>query len=533
MILRINNLSKQFGSKILFKDGELILHEGDKCALIGQNGTGKSTLINCIAGEEEFEGIIELNKNLKVSIMLQERQFEKSERTFLEYLKEKYEFIEKRKKQYELEIGNPKTYEDMTKLGKIMQEYELLCTRVVERIEESKIKKILGELKFEMEEYNKRIIDLSGGQRTKLRLAECLCKDTNLLILDEPTNHLDFETLRWLEDELTKTKATLLIVSHDRYFISKIINKVVEIENNKFQVYVGNYEHYVDERLKHLAALEHKFQVVTKEKKRLLDSAKEKREWASIQRSKKLRILADRIERRAEELPEVYNPKEFIQIFKIDFEESIIQSNDVFTLKNVKKSFNDFTIFENVNFEVHKGEKIAIIGKNGSGKSTLIKILGGFINPDSGEIKSSYNVKVGYFDQELKNINLNQKVIDFFANSFANMQIHELISLAIQSGFPKDKLKNKLNTLSGGEKARLNLVRLMTEKSNVLLLDEPTNNLDIELIEALEKALIKYKGTIILISHDRYFLDKMATNLLIINNKEIKHCLGNYSSNFG
>ena len=532
MILRIKNLSKKFGSKILFEKGEFIIHENERCALIGQNGTGKSTLIKCIMGEEDFEGIIELNKNIKLSVMLQEKQFEDSEHTFSEYLKEKIEMIEDRKRQCELKIGDAKIYEDMEKFGKIMQEYELLCRRTTEQIEKSKLKEILTELKFEMEDYNKKIINLSGGQKTKLRLAECLCKDANFMILDEPTNHLDFETLRWLENHLLATKKTILVISHDRYFLSKIINKVVEIENTKFQNYIGKYEEYLKEKSKHFESLEHKFLAVSKEKKRLLDSAKEKREWASIKRSKKLKIIADRLERRAEELPEVFDPKEFVQRFKINFEEGIRPGNDIFTLKNVEKSFNNFTVFKKASFEVHKGEKIAIIGENGSGKSTLIKILCSLISSDSGEFIVGCNVKIGYFEQELKNIDPTQKVIDFFADSFKNLQRHDIISLAVRSGFPRDKLKNKLSTLSGGEKARLNLIRLMTEKFNVLLLDEPTNNLDIELIETLEKSLAEYKGTIIFISHDRYFIDKIATSLLIINNNEIRQCPGNYSNMF-
>jgi len=533
-MLVVKKLSKSFGTKILFEEGEFVIHKGEKVALIGQNGTGKSTLIKCIAQQEDFEGIIDLDNTVKLSIMEQEKDFEKLDQTFSEYLEEKENTIEKLKQEYEEKLKDPKVYEDLEKLEKLLKSYEALSRRVTEKIEITEIKKILEQLNFEMDSYNKKIINLSGGQKTKLRLAECFSKESNFILLDEPTNHLDFQALEWLENELTNTDKTILIVSHDRYLLKKVVNKEIEIENKKFQVYKKDYESYRKEREKHLESIGHQFHTLTKEKKRLLDSAKEKREWMqkSGNKLKAKRIMVERLERRATELPKVPNPKEFIKRFKLNFGECTRSGNIVFTLKNIEKSFGDLHLFKKITLDITKGERIAIIGENGSGKSTLLKMLAGLFNPDQGTLINGHNINIGYFDQEFKDIDLNQNLIDFFWKNFPSLNEHNLISLAIKFGFPKDKLKDKLKTLSGGEKARLNFVRLMLEKHNVLLLDEPTNNLDVELTEVLEEALKDYKGTIIFVSHDRYFIDKLASTIFIIENRKITEYKGNYSSVF-
>ena len=531
MILKIKNLSKNFGSKTLFNRASFIVHKGDRIALIGQNGTGKSTLIRCIMGEEDFEGAIEVNKTIKISVMEQEKEFEKSEQTYSGYLKEKREKIEKLKQKYEGEMGDPLIYKDMDKFEEAIKKYEILCSRITEKIEESKIKKMLNELKFEMNSYNKRIIDLSVGQRTKLRLVECLCKDADFIILDEPTNHLDFKTLKWLEEHLKNINKTILVVSHDRYFLNQLVNKVVEIENMVFQKYNCGYNEYLKEKVRHIEILNHQFEVTKKEKKKLLESAKEKRRWASIAGKKGLRVKADALERQAEKLPKLKNPQEFIQKFKMNFEKGVRSGEVIFTLKDIKKSFGNLTLFDNVSFEVDRGDKIAVIGENGTGKSTLLNLLVGLIKQDEGVIIKGYNLEIGYFDQELKNIDPNQRLVNFFEGLSPKVQEKEIVSSAIKFGFPKDKLRKKIKTLSGGEKSRINFVKIMAGKSNVLLLDEPTNNLDLELRDVLEQSLMEYRGTVVFVSHDRYFIDKIATKLLVIDNKEIKIHDGNYSDN--
>ncbi|MBT3985115.1 ABC-F family ATP-binding cassette domain-containing protein [archaeon] len=527
MILNIKNLKKAFGNKILFKDCKLSIHKNNKIALIGQNGTGKSTLIKCISGEEDFEGTIDTN-NTKISIMEQEREFEKSEGTFTEYLQEKHDKIEKLKIKYEEMLGDPNIYEDYKKFERIDNEFQILLARQTEKIEEVNIRKTLKSLKFEMEDYDKKIKNLSGGQRTKLRLAECLAKNVDFYIFDEPTNHIDFETLKWLEDHLERNIATFIVVSHDRYFLKKLVNRVIEIENLNIKDYKCTYAEYIARREHHLLNTEHKFKTVTKEKKRLMASAKEKRQWAQVHGSKQLKNFADALERRAEELPEVFNPKEFIKDFKLKFEPGLNTGKRIFAVKDLKKSFGDLNLFDNVEFTVNREDKVAIIGGNGTGKTTLLKILAEIIKPNKGEISEGINLKVGYFDQEFSDINMNQRVMEFLTNHFAHMRDHVIIATAIKFGFPRDKLRDKMKTLSGGEKARINLVRLMEQNCNVLLLDEPTNNLDLELRTMLENALKNYKGTVIFVSHDRYFINKVATKTLVIENKSIEEHDGGY-----
>jgi ATP-binding cassette, subfamily F, member 3 len=532
MILNIKNLKKTFGIKKLFKSCNLSIHKDDKIALIGQNGTGKSTLIKCIAGEEDFDGTIATN-NTRISVMEQEREFEKSDGTFTQYLQEKHEKVEKLKTKYEEMMGDPEIYEDHKKFERIDNEFRVLLASQTEKIEELNIRKILEYLKFEMEDYDKKIKNLSGGQRTKLRLAECLAKNVDFYIFDEPTNHIDFETLRWLENYLQKNIATFMVVSHDRYFLKKLVNRVIEIENLDIKDYNCTYAKYIARREDHLLDTEHEFKTVTREKNRLLASAKIKRKWASIHGSKQLKNFANILERRAEELPEVFNPKEFIKDFKLNFKPGINTGKKIFAVKDLKKSFGDLLLFDNVKFTVNRQDKVAIIGGNGTGKTTLLKILAELIKSDKGEIEEGVNLKVGYFDQEFDDLNMKQRVIEFLTNNFAHMTDHAIISTAIQFGFPRDKLRDRMNTLSGGEKARINLVRLMEQNCNVLLLDEPTNNLDLELRTMLENALKKYKGTVIFVSHDRYFINKVATKTLIIENKEIEEHSGDYLNSKG
>ncbi|MFC1681989.1 ABC-F family ATP-binding cassette domain-containing protein [Nanoarchaeota archaeon] len=532
MILRIKNLSKKFGSKVLFEDTEFIIHEGDKVVLMGQNGTGKSTLIRCVSGDEPYDGIIEVNKEINLSVMEQEKKFEKEEQNFFNYLEDKRKLIQEKLKKIEEKLADPNIYDNLQEFENVLQAHEMLSSRITEKLEESKVKNILNELGFEMEFYNKRIVDLSGGQKTKLRLAECLAREADFFIFDEPTNHLDFESIEWLENWLIKSKQTILVISHDRYFLKKFVNKFFDIEDKKIKIYHGNYEKYRDEREKHLEILEKDFKDTEKERKRLLDSAKEKRQWAQIKGSRQVKLIADKLEKRAEQIPKVTDPKEINKVFRLDFEEKERPGNMIFSIIDCTKSFDKLNVLKNLNFSIHRREKIAVIGKNGSGKTTLLKMLSGEIDPDKGEINKGINVNVGYFDQELKDMNQNQKVIDFLAQAFPYYAEHNLISIAVKFGFPIDKLKDKIKTLSGGEKARINLVRLMLKKNNVLILDEPTNNLDLELIEKLEEALINYEGTLIFVSHDRYLIDKIATKIIKIEDKIIKLYKGNYSDNF-
>ena len=383
-----------------------------------------------------------------------------------------------------------------------------------------------------MRNYDTKICNLSGGEKNKLRLAEALAVDADLYILDEPTNHLDFITIAWLERRLSQVRKTFLIISHDRFFLSKIATKIVEIEDKHLEIYTCSYENFLVKRKEHLEALAKKYRETETEKKRLNSSMKEKREWAHEHGSKKLRIIADRLERDMNNLDYAPDPEDFIENYKLEFKIAEFNPSTVFRAREIKKNFDEKEIFNESNFEVLRGDKIALIGENGVGKTTLLKIFNGDDVQSSGELKIAQNLQIGYFDQEFKNLNLNQKITDFLWNANPSLKEHEIISTAIKFGISKNKINNKIKTLSGGEKARLSIVSLILKKTNLLLLDEPTNHLDVELIESLEGALNQYKGTIIFISHDRYFIDKVANKIMYLKDREIKIFEGNYSNNF-
>lgn len=530
MQLRINNLSKSFGSKILFEQTGFVLQANDKVTIIGQNGSGKTTLIRCIQGEEDYEGTIETKE--KISVMEQEKEFEKQHDTFQKYLDEKFNKVEKQKQEYEVLLGDEMLYEDEERFTKICNEYERLCRQVYHKIEKDKLTNLLQELDFPLEKLEQTIDTLSGGQKTKLRLAEALAKDANMVILDEPTNHLDLKARTYLETYLKQTSKTIIVVSHDRYFLKQIVTKVIEIENKVFQVYNMNYNDYIDKKNKHLIVLKKEHEATTKKKQKLLQSVKQKREWAHQNGNVKLKRLADRLQRDADNLKVTVDVKALRQIYAITFDCEKETGKSVYTLKQATKAYGQKIIFQNADIEIEKRQKIAIIGDNGCGKTTLLKILANLTQLTEGTKEEGHNVKAGYFDQELTNLKTSQKLLDFFLTTFTTMTDHQIAKLALNFGFTNDKFKTRVKTLSGGEKARINLIRLMQEKHNVLLLDEPTNNLDVELMEVLEKALTKYPGTVVFVSHDRQFIDKVATHIIKIENAKVTMSSGNYTANF-
>ncbi|MDA3855772.1 MAG: ABC-F family ATP-binding cassette domain-containing protein [Candidatus Woesearchaeota archaeon] len=532
LILRVKGFEKTFGSDVLFENSELIIHKGDKVALLGQNGTGKSTFVKCMVGEEEYEGVVELNTDITIAIMEQEKVFEQTELTFHDYLENKKNKLSVKKEAIEAQFGDPNIYDDMDLYEKLLSEHAKISIRQELNIDDNVIREILEEINFEMQDFNKKICDLSGGQRTKLRLAEVLSKDVEFTILDEPTNHLDFETIRWLEKRIFYSKKSFMSISHDRYFVNLVSNRIVEIENKHFEVYDCDYVDYLKKRKLHHTQLKNKHHAITKEKTKLKESEMQKREWAHLVGSKKMKVQADRLQKKAEDLGDPPNPDDFTDEFKLKFEEGSFIGNMIAKGNDIDKSFGAIEILENASFDIKNGEKIAIIGKNGVGKTTLLKIIKGDESINSGNLKFGLNMKIGYLDQEFKDMDLKQSVMDYLWEADQKLMEHHIISNLIKFGFEKSKIHNKLKSLSGGEKTRVSLVKLMLSKCDILLLDEPTNHLDVELIESLEKALKEFSGTVIFVSHDRRFINRVAQKLFLIKNKEFEILEGNYSANF-
>jgi|APSaa5957512622_1039677.scaffolds.fasta_scaffold13113_2 ATP-binding cassette, subfamily F, member 3 len=525
-MISIQNLSKAFERENLFENINLVIHPTDKIAFVGKNGSGKTTFLRCLTGKEDFNGRI-LVSEIKISLMEQEQNFSNLDKTFEEYLKDKANQLEERRQALEKEIGNPENFEDEDRFNSIMDEYNLLLTDPSLSVEQESTKKILKELNMTQDVLNQKIKNLSGGQKTKLRLAECLSKRAGLYLLDEPTNNLDLTTREWLEMYIETNVKNLIVISHDRYFLNKVVEKVWDLENKQIKEWKYGFGEYLDKKKKHLLDLEKKYIDTTRRKEKMLDSAKEKRQWATVHRSKKLRILADRLERDAQKLEDVENPFNFLKDIKIGFGSESLHNCEVFRMENVSKKFED-VLFEDVNLEIETNEKICIVGENGTGKSTFLKLLIEKIPPSEGKVYRRKRIKVGYFDQELEGIDKEQTVMEFFISETGEEE-ERLIPILLKYGFKKESFPKKIKHLSGGEKGRLSILRITLEKNNVLILDEPTNNLDIYLVESLEKALQAFEGTIVFVSHDRYFVDNVATRILEIKDKKVNSFRGNYS----
>ncbi|MSS74411.1 ABC-F family ATP-binding cassette domain-containing protein [Candidatus Pacearchaeota archaeon] len=531
-MIRINNLAKKFGHDNLFENVNLVIHKGDKIALLGQNGTGKSTFVKCILGEEKYDvGLIEVDDKLNISVMVQEKEFEDSESNFLDYLNERNMHVKNKIIELEKRFEEPDIYSDEKEFQKIMYEHEILVRQSSQVFEDIKFKEILKRLNFEEDKFNTPLYKLSGGQKMKLRIAECLSKDADIYFLDEPTNHLDFDTMNQLDTELSN-KETVFIISHDRYLLNKFAKKIIEIENKSFQIYGSGYEKYMDEK-------EHRHQLIkkfhnenVKRREELTALIRQLRVWASIAGNQTKRIQADRFEAELKKLPQTMDPEKFTKEFRISFDNERRAGSMAFQISDVSKKYHNQELFSNVNFEIERGEKVGIVGSNGSGKSTFLKIIAGIIEGDSGKVKIGPNTTSGYFDQELQDFDQDQTVMDFFKTNFGHLKEERLMALIAGAGMSPHTFKQSIKSLSGGEKARLNIIRLMVENHNVLLLDEPTNNLDIKLIETLENALGKFKGTMLFISHDRYFIDKVANRLFVLKDGKITSKKGNYSDNF-
>jgi len=526
-MISINNFTKGFERDNLLEDVSLTIHPNNRIALVGKNGSGKTTFLKCLVGQEDFSGRIESNE-VKISLMEQEKNFDNINKTFNDYLDDKNKKLEDEKLELETEMGKPEAYESEDSFNSLMDKYNLLLTNITINSKNSKLLDILENLKINQEVLNQKISQLSGGQKIKLRLAECISKEADLYLLDEPTNHLDIESIEWLENYVQENIKSLIIISHDRYFLNKIVDKEWEIEDKKIKEYNGSYEDYEEKRKTYLEILRKNYKDSTKRKKELLESSKEKARWASQSGNPKLKALSDRLKRDAENIVIGTNPDELIIDIDIKFSSKNLHNCEIFRIIDATKKFENKILIEDINQNINQGERIAIIGGNGTGKTTLLRLLTGEEGISEGKIEKRNNLKIGYFDQELEGINQEKTIIEFLESETSKNDQH-LISILLNFGFPKESFNKKIKQLSGGEKGRLNILRIMQDNNEILLLDEPTNNLDINLKDSLEKAIKDFNGTVIFVSHDRHFIDKVATRILEIKDKKINSYSGNYS----
>lgn len=526
MILSCQNLSKTFVDHPILKQASFQLEEHEKAAIVGVNGAGKTTLLKMIIGQlPADEGLITFAKDKTFGYLAQQSDLSSSHTIYEELLSVKQDLVSMEQQLRDLEESMKHC--EGTQLEEIMNRY----TRMTHDFEvrggllyKSELTGVLKGLSFLDEDFDKQISTLSGGQKTRVSLAKLLLQSPDLIILDEPTNHLDIASISWLETYLRSYKGAVLIVSHDRYFLDRVVTKVIAIENGLVRSYAGNYSDYaakaamlrkaaVNAYLKQQEEIHHQQQVIDK----LKSFNREK----SIKRAESREKMLDKMEL-------LEKPVEIRDDMHLKLTPQIISGNDVLSIEDLSKHFGSLTLFEHVDIEIKRGEHVAIIGDNGTGKTTLLKIINELESMDSGQIRLGSKVEIGYYDQEHHVLHSEKTLFDEISDDYptlTNTQIRNTLAAFLFTG---DDVFKKISELSGGERGRVSLAKLMLSNANFLILDEPTNHLDITSKEILEQALNDYEGTVLYVSHDRYFVNQTATRILDLYNKQFYSFAGNY-----
>lgn len=526
MILSTVNINKSFGSVDILKNASIVVNEKEKVAIVGLNGAGKTTFMKILAGIDKADsGSITLQKNAKLSYLSQINNID-SELTIFEELTTVIQPI------LDMETRLSKLSEDMKhasgeELENLYEVYSSLSHNF-ELLDgyhiKSKINGILNGLGFSKEDFNKSIKTLSGGQKTRVFLAKILLEEPDIILLDEPTNHLDLFSIEWLENYLSNYKGAVIIVSHDRYFLNKIVSKVIDIENGEVNTYLGNYSDFSAKkeslRLARLKEYE-KQQDEIKHQEAVINKLRSFNREKSIKRAESREKLLDKIEL-------IEKPVSLHSDMRLNFESTIVSGKDVLTVEKLSKSFDNKNLFENLNFEIKRGEHIAIIGENGTGKTTILKIINGFLEPDNGNINFGSNVFMAYYDQEHQVLHEDKSIFDEISDTYPEMNNTRIRNLLAAFLFTGEEVFKKISSLSGGERARVSLAKLMLSKANLLILDEPTNHLDIVSKEILENAIKNFEGSVLYVSHDRYFINQTATRILNLKNGNLLNYIGNY-----
>lgn len=530
IVLSCNNLNKSFGIDSILENVNFTVNEYDKIGIIGVNGTGKTTLFKIISGIYGYDsGDIYTSKDCEIGYLEQNTNFH-SENTILEEVLEVFKDViemEKYLRDLEHKISEESSNTNSTTLEKLMNDY----SNKLEAFSDmngygykSEAKGVLKGLGFSDEDMDKPISILSGGEKTRVLLGKLLLKKPTLLLLDEPTNHLDSEAIEWLEVFLKQYKGTVILISHDRYFLDQVVNRIFEIHNKKLKTYNGNYSDFIK-----ASAIEKELEL-----KKFEDQQKDiKKQEKSIERLKafgreKHLKRARSKEKALAKVDVLDKPEAYRKKAKIEFNPSVTSGNDVLQLRDISMGYGERILFKDLNLDIYRGEKVALIGANGIGKSTLFKIIMNEITPLSGDIKFGTNVNVSYFHQEQKTLNLDNTIIDEIWEDNKQLTQTSLRTMLGAFLFEGEEVFKKISTLSGGERARVAILKLILSNANLLLLDEPTNHLDIDSKEVLEEALSSYTGTIFTISHDRYFLNTVVDKVLVLDENGITEYLGNY-----
>ncbi|MDF2472387.1 MAG: transporter related [Anaerocolumna sp.] len=527
MIITCKNISKSFGTTQILDNVSFHINEGQKAAIVGLNGAGKSTLFKIIIGELSADaGEVIFAKGSTVGYLAQHQGLASDNSIYEEILSVKQDVIDLDNAIRKLEIDMKNV--SGNELERMLNTY----TRYTHEFElkngyayKSEVIGVLKGLGFTEEDFNKPISTLSGGQKTRVALGKLLLSSPDLILLDEPTNHLDMESIAWLETYLLNYKGSVLVIAHDRYFLDKVVSKVVELENTKATSFEGNYSEYAMKKAFQRETLMKHYLNQQKEIKHQEDVIAKLRSFnreKSIKRAESREKMLDKIDRL--DKPITSEPQMSIRL-----EPHVISGNDVLTVTDLSKSFGSLLLFQNINFEIKRGERVAIIGNNGTGKTTILKMINQMLSPDDGEIKLGAKVKIGYYDQEHQVLDQEKTLFDELQDTYPHMDNTKIRNILAAFLFTNDDVFKRIKDLSGGERGRVSLAKLMLSEANFIILDEPTNHLDITSKEILENALNSYTGTILYVSHDRYFINKTATRILDLTQQNLLNYIGNYN----
>ena len=526
MILACQNIEKSFDGVTILQDASFHIEEREKAALVGINGAGKSTLFRIIVGElSPDNGQVILAKGKTLGYLAQHQEME-NELTIYDCLLQVKQHIldmEIRMREMEAEMKHA-TGEALTKLmdsySRLTHEFEMENGYAYK----SELTGVLKWLGFQEEDFQKQVSTLSGGQKTRVALGRLLLSKPDIILLDEPTNHLDMDSIAWLETYLLNYPGAVFIVSHDRYFLDKVATKIVEIDNGKVSTFTGNYSAYSEKKaLLRKAA----YQAYLNQQQEIKHQEEVIAKLKSFNREKSIRRAESR-EKMLDKMEVLEKPVEIDSSMKITLKPRITSGNDVLTVEGLGKSFPPLTLFEDLNFSVKRGERVAIIGNNGTGKTTILKILNEIVPPDTGCFHLGSKVHIGYYDQEHHVLHNEKTIFEEISDDFPKLTNTEIRNLLAAFLFTGDDVFKPIQALSGGEKGRVSLAKLMLSEANFLILDEPTNHLDITSKEILEEALSNYEGTVLYVSHDRYFINKTATRILDLTNQKLVNYIGNY-----
>lgn len=526
MILDCQHISKAYGTTVIIEDISFHLEEKEKMAIVGINGAGKTTLLRIIMGEEAADsGQVILSRDRTIGYLSQHQDtsFDNTVYGVMEEAMEPIIRLQERIRETELQMQNltgDALEKAMDTYHRLTQEFEYKNGYAFE----SEIVGVLKGLGFSREDFERHTDTLSGGQKTRLSLGRLLLMKPDMIILDEPTNHLDMASISWLEGYLSAYPGAVIIVSHDRYFLDKIVTKIVEIDQGHGHIYHGNYTYFASKRAEIRTNLYKAYmnqQQEIRHQEAVITKLKQFNREKSIKRAESREKMLDRAER-------LEKPSEINSEMRLHLEPAVLSGEDVLTVEGLAKSYDSLTLFTDLSFEIKRGEHIALIGGNGTGKTTILKIINKLIKKDAGTVQLGSRVKIGYYDQEHHTLHMDNTIFDEISDAYPELTNTKIRNVLAAFLFTGDDVFKKIGDLSGGERGRLSLAKLMLSSANFLILDEPTNHLDITSKEILETALIHYSGTVLYVSHDRYFINRTATRILELHNKQITNYIGNY-----